>query len=76
MWALHARLPLLEATQPDGLPPVARQRLQFFSAFERATPDRMKDDLWQMNHVRRWLANAHTSGARPLSRYVTVCNGM
>ena len=44
MWALASSIPELTSTVPGGLPPVARQRLQFFSAFDIGTPNRMKDE--------------------------------
>ena len=53
MYALHGSVPELAARWPlsSGLPPTARQRLQYASSIEFGVPRRYTRDLWQMNHL-------------------------
>ena len=57
MWVISARVPTLDSLSADAgkpwgaLPAVTRQRLQYGSSLDRGVPDRLKEDLWQMNHL-------------------------
>ena len=57
MWVISARVPSLESNAANSsvpwgaLPAVTRQRLQYGTSLDHGVPDRLKEDLWQMNHL-------------------------